>query len=237
MVGFSLTNCYTVNLSKIARGLGTCFHGCYFELGGVHSTYNDGTNGVLPLAAVVWLDTPAEVKYTEFLSCTWSCYVYDNGLQTVMNPTQTGHRYDTRKATNVLVRQVGAQSVPSSVFTRVVFGSVFEGDDAYLDWDPATNQAIIKTAGLYQISWLVNFVGWATAATYATSRCMAQATAHQGTYAPQGGVAVPIVTTGLTTVTLAVGDTVYVETLQNQGGAQSTSGAAAETRINISKLA
>ena len=237
VVGFSLTSCYTVNFIKITRGLGTCFHGCYFELGGVPGTYNDGTNGVLPLAAVVWLDTPAEVKYTEFLSCTWSCYVYDNGLQTVMNPTQTGHRYDTRKATNVLVRQNGAQSVPSSVFTRVVFGSVFEGDDAYLDWDPATNQAIIKTAGVYQISWLVNFTGWATAATYATSRCIAQAMTHQGTYAPQGGVAVPIVTTGLTTVTLAIGDTVYVETLQNQGGAQSTSGAAAETRINISKIA
>lgn len=235
--GYTKANCYIYPTVQIKKGYSFAFHGCYFEAAGAPTTFNDGVNGTQNLISVVWLDDPTEVSKTGILDCNFNAvYLFDAGTQTLATPTTGGQHHTTRNPAHVSVRAVGTQSVSNATWTKVQFSTVMSGDDSELEWDATNNRAVIRSAGTYMIFGQVEFTsGWATAGTYATCRVVAGGYTIQGNTMPQGGTSVPISPqASLPAIPLVRGDTVELQTLQNQGSSQNAGGA--NTYLSIVKI-
>jgi hypothetical protein len=234
--GFSKNNCYIFPLVRINNGDGTAFHGCYFEAAGFPATYNDGVNGSASLLPVMWIDNATSALRTGAVNCNWNTtYLYDAGTQTNVSPTTNGFRHDNSLGAVLLLRQAATQSIPNAAQTKVQFNTVLQGDDSNLEWDAANYQVKIRQPGIYAITAQVGFSGWATAGTYAVCRVNAGGYTINGSYAPQIGAGNPVTTTVNTCLSLATGETINLEVLQNEGNAQSL--AANLSTLSVVKIA
>lgn len=236
--GFTKASCYIWPSARVNRGFSTAFHGCYFENSGAPSTFNDGTNGVQSLVAVVWLDSTAEVVATGIVDCNWnSVYLYDNGNRTLCTPTTDNRRHDCRIAPRLLARSSAAQSIPNATWTKVQTPAISFGDDSYIEWDATNGVAVARAPGTYLIGGQVTMAGWAAGAgTYAVSRVTAGGLTINGNYQPQNGAGNPITSqVGPVIIALSVGDTITFEAFHNQGGSQNTTGSASDVFLSVTK--
>lgn len=234
--GFTKANCYIYPVVRVNQGDGIAFHGCYFEAAGAPATYNDGVNGSASLIAVMWLDNAINCLRTGALDSNWNaCYVFDAGSQSNIAPVTSGFKHNNQTSAALLMRQATAQSIATAAYTKIQFSNVLQGDDANLEWDATNFQVKIRQPGAYQISGQVAFAGWATAGTYAVSRVVAGGLNIVGTYAPQIGAGNPITTVSNVCLTLATGDTIELQALQNQGTNQVL--AVNESILSVVKIA
>ena len=236
--GFTKASCYIWPAARVNRGFSTAFHGCYFEVSGAPSTYNDGTNGVQNLIAVVWLDNSTEVVATGIVDCNWnSVYLYDNGNRTLVTPTTDNRRHDCRISPRLLARCSIAQSIPNVTWTKVQTPAISFGDDTYIEWDATNGVAVVRAPGTYLIGGQVTMAGWAAGAgTYAVSRITAGGLTINGNYQPQNGAGNPITSQiGPVIIALSAGDTITFEAFHNQGGAQNTTGSPSDVFLSVVK--
>jgi len=236
--GFTKASCYIWPSARVNRGFSTAFHGCYFENSGAPSTYNDGTNGVQSLIAVVWLDNSTEVVATGIVDCNWnSVYLYDNGNRTLCTPTTDNHRHDCRIAPRLLARASGVQSVPNVTWTKVQTPGINFGDNSYIEWDATNGVAVARAPGTYLIGGQVTMAGWAAGAgTYSVCRINAGGLTINGSYQPQNGAGNPITSqVGPVIIALSAGDTITFEAFHNQGGAQNTTGSPSDAYLSVVK--
>lgn len=237
LFGYLKTNTYIYPVVQVVKGFNIAFHGCYIEAAGAPTTYNDGVNGSANLVAAAWVDSAAECIGTGFVDCNWNAaYLYDKGSRTLCTPTSDGHRHDTRLATNIAVRASGIQAIPSATWTKVSTPAIITGDDSHIEWDNTNGRVKIRSAGVYQISAQIEYAGWATAGTYATTRVTAGGYTFGGVTQGQLGAGTPITTqVQPPPVMLSSGETVTFETLHNQGASQSTSGVQ-NTFLSVTKI-
>lgn len=238
VIGYGTTSVYTYPLLSIKKAFSTAFHGCYFEAAGFPATYDDGVNGVWPLLPVLSLTNAGEVRDTAFYNCNYNgCYVLDSGVRTHVSPTLNGYKYSTEIATAMVMRKNAAQSIPAYAFTNVTLQATFRGNDTYLLWDAATMKAVVRSKGTYQILAQVMFdPGWTAAGTYAQCQVLAGGDGFLGSVVAASPTATPMVTQVHGLIDLNVGDTVELQVIQTQGGAQNTSASPAATFMCISKV-
>jgi hypothetical protein len=233
--GWLKNNCYIYPVVRLNYSDGTAFHGCYFEAFGSPTTYDDGVNGSATLLAVVWMDNATECIRTGAIDCNFNAtYVYDAGAQSNIMPATNGFKHNNQLNAAILLRQSSAQSIAPYAYTAVQFATVLQGDDSSLEWDSSTYKVKIRQPGVYQISGQVSFAGWSTAGTYATCRIVSGGYNIIGTTAPQIGSGNQITTTVNVALQLATGDTIELQTLQNQGSSQSLS--ANESILSVVKI-
>ena len=235
--GYATTSCYVFPIVDIGYSDTTAFFGCYFEATAMPGSYNDGTNGAWPVIGVI-KTTTSKSKNTKLYGTRFvGCYLYDTGDWTEVTQTgNVGNRIDNSSATSVTVRVNAVQSIPAYVFTKVVFGAVFRGNDNFLQWDATNNTFICRSPGTYMLLGQVTFAGWVTAGTGAVSRIKTGTGVifHGDAPGQQGGGV--IVTKCHCLLDLVVGDTVWMEVLQTQGVAQNTNATAADNYFSIVKL-
>jgi hypothetical protein len=201
------------------------------------SSYNDGTNGSFPVLGVV-KTTVSKTIHTKIIGSRFlGCYLYDTGAWTEVSAVGNfGNRLNNSVATSVTVRVNGVQSIPAYVFTKIVFGSVFRGNDNFLQYDLTNNAFICRSPGTYMVVGQVAFSGWSTASTSAVCRIKTSSGIifNGDTPGQQGG---GIITTKvMCLIDLAVGDTVWMEVLQSQGQNQNTNATATDNYMSIAKL-
>lgn len=241
LIDYIATSSYVVKLGRIIDAETPNFNGCYFEMGGVPATYNDGVNGVAPLVAAVWVDNNTGVKEAVFDACSFnSAYVYDNGFRTQITPTASGYRYDNTRATSLTVRKNASQTIPSVTWTKVEFGSSpFRGGDNFLVWDSANNQAVFRSPGTYLITANLVFTpGWVTAGKHCQCRVSVGGNQFNGSIGiPAATTAAPISTSISIPIDFVVGDVTYVEVFQNEGAGQDLSASGSNCWFTVTKIA
>ena len=235
--GYATTSAYVQPFVNLGYSDATSFFGCYFEGAGYGGSYNDGINGSWPLLGVV-KTTTTKTKNTDFANCKFlTSYLYDTGSWTKSSVVgANGNSLDNRIATSSTVRVNAVQSIPPYVFTKMVFGTVLTGNDNLLQWDSTNNYYVCRSPGTYLVSGQVTYAGWATAATGAASRVKTSTglVFTGDTPGPQGGNTITSKTTCM--VNLSVGDTVWFEVFQSQGGAQNTNATATDNYLSIAKI-
>lgn len=117
--GFSNTdNCYVTPGIKLRTGRGYDFSGCYFEIGGVPGTYDDGSNGSWPLAPVIEIqDGVQDIDYTGRLNG----YIWDKGTNIEVQKLPSGTNYNTKKPIKFLRRNTTATVVPHNTLTALTY--------------------------------------------------------------------------------------------------------------------
>lgn len=231
--GYTKGNVYITPVVQLNKAGNTAFHGCYFESAGAPSTYNDGTNGVQPLLPVVWLDNSTDVIHTGIVDPQWnSVWLFDKGRRTLCTVTTDGQRYDTRVSSLLALLASGNQSIPNTTWTTVQTSAVQAGDDSYIEFTGGVGK--VRAAGMYLINAQVEYVGWATAGTYATCRILTTPLNYQGNTVVQQGAGIVICPQMSVVVKMSRGDTVTFQTLHTQGGAQNTTGS--NTFMQIAKI-
>jgi hypothetical protein len=229
---------YGVRFVNITHANAASFTGCYFEMGGLPSTYNDGTNGVASLFPVVWLDTATEVFETRFDGSAWlNAYLRDGGARTSCTTDVNGYRYDNTRPIMLLARAAAAQAIPTATYTALDTPTIVAGATSYIGWDAANKRAVIRSAGAYMVTARCGFAGWSTVNTYVTSRLVAGGLTLQGSMMGQAGTSVPLETTASGTFLLSAGDTITFQAFQNEGGSQNTDATAANNFLSIVKVA
>ena len=224
--GYTTGNIYVWRVAHVQKGRDIAFHGCYFESAGAPANYDDGVNGSNPLIAVVQTGGDAvNTSGSAVLDCNFNaCYLYDLGLYTLCSPTVGGFRHDTRQAAHLGVRRNSAQSIPAYAWTKIQFNTVLFGNNSELEWDSTNYQAKIRSSGTYLINAQVAYDGWAAAADiYGFIRVAATGYIFNGSQMFSNGTSSQVIVQVTATVNLVNGNTVFIETLQNQGGAQNTS--------------
>jgi len=240
LLDYIQTNAYAVKIGKIDNADKPYFSGCYFELGSVPATYDNGVNGVAPLVGAVWLDNSTGVKSASFDGTSLNnAYFYDNGFRTAISSLSSGYRYDSTQATSVTVRKVATQSVVPYIWTKVVFPpSPFRGGDSHLVWDDVNDQAIIRSDGTYLIAANLTFdPGWTTAGSYAQCRIPVGGNQFNGSVGlASAGTAAPINTSITVPVDFVAGDVVSLEVIQTDSVSRTLSGSGPSCWFTITKI-
>jgi hypothetical protein len=242
LINYISTNSYIVRHGLMQDCEDASFVGCYFEMGNVPSTYNDGANGVAPLVAAIYLDNPTGCKRTTFVGGSFNaCYLYDNGFVTQVSPMggNGGYRYDNTRATSLTVRTNATQTITPYGWVRVGFNSSpFRGGDNFLVWDSANNQAIIRSPGTYLVTANITFgTGWTTSDSYARCRVVVGGNQFEGAYGKPAAATSPISTSISVAVDRDVGDSIYLEVFQNTPSDQTLTATSTQTWMTITKIA
>lgn len=216
---------YITPVVQVTKGRNLAFHGCYFESAGEPATFNDGVNGVHDLVPV-FANSGSFAIETGVLDCNWNnVYPFDTGERTLYDPTTGGYRHSARRIPTVVVRQNTPQAIPNNTWTAVNFDTVLFGDTSHLKYDTATDAVVCTTDGTYLVTAQVGYQGWATASTVAQMRAVTTASGgitFIGEVKRELGAGISIIVQQSFVVNLNAGDTVKIETLHTQGGAQNT---------------
>lgn len=153
------SDCYIVKLVKISRARGVTFSGCYFELGGVPQTYDDGVNGRHPLYSVIALEGPEVSDVT--VEGLETCLLYDGGAIGTRAALRSGQTYDTRSGPSLSIRNLAPQSVPSFVEQTIKFsGPDLISRPGLIAYDRETGIGRVLTSGCFRIEAVVSFNGF-----------------------------------------------------------------------------
>lgn len=220
LFGWNIADCYIYPVVKILQGNGIAFDGCYFEVAGSPVNYNDGTHGSAPLLGAAIIDNSTNCRSISFTNCNWNgCFQYDKGVATLITPTTSQNRHDTRFATHLKESQATNQSIPDSTWTKVNLGSDVFGNDSELSWDSTNKTAIARSYGTYLITANVYVEGSAIAAGNIVATRIETSNGYtlSGNTVAAVGVGISIVSTVIGTVNLSANDTVYLEVRQTSG--------------------
>jgi hypothetical protein len=222
--GWLTNNCYVWPVVTIKVAKNTGFYGCYFEVAGAPTTFNDGVNGSADLIATIWLDNATSCIQTGVHDGAFnSVYLYDAGLRSKVTPTTDGFEHDNILSPCISARKTNSQTIATSAWTNVEWNQVLRDSSNHLEWDAANYLVKIRQPGVYQISATVVFEGWATALTYGVARVNVDGFFYPGTTAIQDGSSHQVTPTVSVCVPLVRGDTVKIECLQNSAGNQTLS--------------
>lgn len=220
LFGWLEQDCYIYPVVKIVQGVNIAFHACYFEVGGSPVNYNDGTHGTAPLLGAAIIDNATNCQGVSFIDSGWNgCYQYDKGIATLITPTTSFQRYDTRFATHLKESQTTNQSLTSSVWTKLNFGTAVFGNGSDLSWDNTNKNVQIKSYGTYLITATVYFDGSAIASGNTASIRAVASSGYtlSGTIVPSIGAGISTVSTLTGTLNLYDGDTIQFDAIQTSG--------------------
>jgi hypothetical protein len=223
--------CYAAKLMRIAHCNGVSFDGCYYEMGGVPATYNDGTHGSLPVVPVISVEAGARGVDLGRLA-----YIYlldaGEGTRATLN---NGARYDGTRTVGLHVAKGSAQTIPAYAFTAVLFdGTPVQRDDTQIAYG-SDGTITFKEAGDYDLNAVVYFEqvsGNVMARLQADLPGLRVLNGNSG-YAPSGNflsVGISATLLGMTT-----GQTLKIEVFQASPNSQTVQGYPTQTYCTLSK--
>jgi len=230
-------DCYVVKLVKLSRAQGLVFTGCYFELGGVPETYDDGVHGRHPLYAVVSLEGPGVRGVT--IDTLEICYLYDKGAIGTDCTMGGGRRYSTRSGAALSLRPTRAQRVRSNTETTVALSGgqvVYRPDTISYD---ESGVGTVHMPGVYRIEANVTFEGFDARGTFTFARIVSDGgNAKGGNVLLDGSVGpVPITASVGATLYLDRGQHFRITVMQTSGADQLISRDAEYSRLAVVRIA
>jgi len=205
---------YVVKLGKLTGGNSTTFNGCYFEIGGTPATYNDGVHGVASLYPVIEVGTGA--KNTQFINCSWNCYLLDRGLRTRADGFQAIPDYWTKQPPVSVRRSSVATAIGATSFTAIPFASALAEDTNSFYWDSGNTRLEVLIDGFYEINVQVVTENWAAAQAWGYLRITAGGQIFQGPNQPPDAGGNLIGFTCHAALYMQTGDSIKVEAFMGE---------------------
>jgi hypothetical protein len=170
VVGFTpnTTGVYVVKFVKIEQGQSTLFAGCYFELGNLPGSYNDGVNGTHTILGVISVEAGAVDTF--FYGCRMACYMLDAGNDTQVKSVQTNlPDYSTKSPPRSIRTTTVATAIPAvvaGVYTPIPFATALEEDSGYFTWNGGATACTVNAPGEYRVDMTLVYGAMAGASTF-----------------------------------------------------------------------
>ena len=233
------TNGYRFNFLNIIKARTTIFSGCYFELGGYPSPYNDGVNGSHTAIATVAIEpaTASNVRSTGFYNCRFSgCFIYDSGENTRANNLAGPTNYSSEKPSFLSLRRATSQTITAFAWTTIAYTSSPSGDDS-VKYDGTTTVTFTQS-GTYMVTANIGFAATTATSDYVQARIVCAGTNYIGPNFPKTSAS--NLETGATVsalVSVAVGDTLTVQTFNASSSGSMDTVASGANDLYIVKIA
>lgn len=147
-INASVYVCPVVSLASVTD---FSFFGCYFEGAGYPSSYNDGTNGSLPVLPV--LKIHASASRVAIKTSAISSYVFDLSSDSSIDPwVPQGFKVNNSKALASGRRIGGVQTFPNGSADKAAFSVSTQTAFEWLNWDDANARFVIRQDGTYQVN-------------------------------------------------------------------------------------